>query len=62
MTKIRAAFYRAGKTVAQTAIAAIGTTAVIEGVDWRLVGSTAAMAGVLSLLNSAVTDLPEATS
>ena len=54
----RAAFVRALKTVAQTAVAAIGTTAAMSEVDWLLVGSTAALAGILSLLTS-VAGLPE---
>ena len=60
MTKIRAALIRAGRTVAQTAVALIGTATVIESVDWRLVVSGSALAGLLSLLTSAATDLPEA--
>lgn len=60
MTKLHAALIRAARTVAQTALAAIGTTAVIEGVDWVLVASTSALAGIVSLLTSAATDLPEA--
>jgi hypothetical protein len=55
---IRAAGIRAIKTMAQTAVAAIGTTAVISGVDWALVGSTAALAGIMSLLTS-IAGLPE---
>lgn len=43
---------RAIKTAAQTAVATIGTTAAIEQVHWQLVGSTAALAAVLSLLTS----------
>lgn len=55
---IRAAGIRAIKTMAQTAVAAIGTTAVLSGVDWALVGSTAALAGIMSLLTS-IAGLPE---
>lgn len=55
---IRAAGIRAIKTMAQTAVAAIGTTAVMSGVDWALVGSTAALAGIMSLLTS-IAGLPE---
>lgn len=49
---------RAVKTMAQTAIAAIGTTALMSEVNWIMVGSTAAVAGILSLLTS-VAGLPE---
>ena len=54
----KAAGIRAVKTVAQSAVAAIGTTAMLTGVDWKTVISTAALAGVLSLLTS-VAGLPE---
>lgn len=57
--KLRAALIRAGRTVAQTAVAAIGTTVAIESVDWQIVASTSLLAGVVSLLTSAATDLPE---
>lgn len=59
MSKTRAAVIRAARTVCQTAVAVIGTTTVIEGVDWSLVASTSVLAGVVSLLTSAATDLPE---
>lgn len=55
---LKAAGVRAIKTVAQAAIAAIGTTAVISEVDWTLVGSTALLAGLLSLITS-IAGLPE---
>lgn len=46
------------KTVAQTAVAAIGVSATMGEVDWVVVGSTALLAGILSLLTS-VAGLPE---
>lgn len=58
---IKAAAVRAIKTVAQTAIATIGTTAMIREVDWAVVLSTSALAGVLSVLTS-IADLPEVES
>ena len=48
----KAAGIRAVKTVAQAAVAAIGTTAMLSEVDWLVVASTALLAGVLSLLTS----------
>lgn len=58
---IKAAGVRAIKTVAQTAVATIGTTAAMSAVDWTLVGSTALLAGILSLLTS-VAGLPEVSA
>lgn len=55
---IKAAGIRALKTVAQTAIATIGTTAVMEEVNWLMVGSASLLAGILSLLTS-LAGLPE---
>ena len=55
---IKAAGVRAIKTVAQTAVATIGTAAIMGEVNWAMVGSAAALAGVLSLLTS-VSGLPE---
>ena len=55
----KAAGIRALRTICQTAIATIGTTAVIEEVNWLLVGSSALLAGILSILNSIGTGLPE---
>ena len=54
----KAAAVRCVKTIAQTAVATIGTTAMMSEVDWMMVGSTAALAGVLSILTS-VAGLPE---
>ena len=55
---IAAAGVRALKTVAQTAVATIGTSAVISEVNWAIVASASLLAGVLSLLTS-VAGLPE---
>lgn len=55
---LHAAGVRAIKTVAQTAVATIGTAAALGQVDWRLVTSASVLAGVLSLLTS-VAGLPE---
>ncbi|MDE5582372.1 MAG: holin [Ruminococcus sp.] len=55
---LRLAMIRALKTVAQTAVATIGTSAVMGDVSWLAVGSSAILAGVLSLLTS-VAGLPE---
>ena len=55
---MKAAGIRAIKTVAQTAVATIGTAAVLGEVNWLMVGSAAVLAGVLSLLTS-VAGLPE---
>ncbi len=56
----KAAGVRAVKTMAQTAIATIGTTMVMSEINWVLVGSTAAAAGILSVLTS-IAGLPELT-
>lgn len=56
---LRAAGIRAARTVAQSALATIGTAAVLGEVNWVMVASAAALAGVLSLLTSITTGLPE---
>ena len=55
---IKAAAVRAVKTMAQTAVATIGTSALMTDVDWVMIGSASILAGVLSLLTS-VAGLPE---
>ena len=56
----KAAGVRSLKTIAQTAVATIGTSAVLSSVDWRVVISASLLAGVLSVLNS-FAGLPEVT-
>lgn len=55
---LKAAGVRAVKTVAQTAVATVGTSVVLSQVDWKLVVSASVLAGILSLLTS-VAGLPE---
>lgn len=54
----KAAAIRAIKTIAQSALGALSATALITEVDWAVVGGTAVLAGVISILTS-ITGLPE---
>lgn len=56
----KAALIRALRTICQTAIATIGTAAVLSEVNWVMVASASALAGILSILTSIATGLPEA--
>lgn len=58
---LRAAGVRAIKTIAQTAVATIGASAVLSAVDWPMVLSAAMLSGILSMLTS-VAGLPEVTT
>ncbi len=55
---LKAAAVRAIKTIAQTAIATIGSSAVISAVDWKVVLSASVLSGILSILTS-IAGLPE---
>lgn len=56
---MKAALIRAIRTIAQTAVATIGTSAVMSAVDWKMVASASVLAGILSILTSIATGLPE---
>ena len=55
----KTAGFRALRTLCQVAIASIGTTALIQEVNWAIVGSTAALAAIVSILTSIVLGIPE---
>lgn len=56
---LKAAAIRAVRTIAQTAVATIGTSAILSDVNWAMVASASILAGVLSILTSVATGLPE---
>ena len=56
----KSAINRSIRTIAQTALATIGSAALLESVNWRVVVSASILAGILSLLTSIATGLPEA--
>lgn len=58
-TFIRSALIRAIRTICQTAVAVIGTAFVLEEVNWWVVLSASVLAGILSVLTSIATGLPE---
>ena len=59
---VKCALIRAFRTLCQTAVATIGSTALLSEVDWAMVASASALAAILSLLTSFATGLPEVDS
>lgn len=59
---VKATLIRAIRTICQTAVATIGTAMVLSDVDWRFVISASALSGLLSILTSIGTGLPEVES
>lgn len=59
---LRCAVIRAVRTMAQAALGIIGSSVVIDTVDWRVVVSSAILSGIVSILTSIATGLPEDTS
>ena len=57
----KAALNRAVRTIAQTTLAMIGTATLIQQLDWYMIGGTALLAGLVSILTSITTGLPEVT-
>lgn len=57
---LKAAIIRAIRTIAQTMVASIGTAVVLTDIDWGYILSASVVAGILSLLTSVATGLPEA--
>ena len=55
----KAAAIRALRTICQTAVASISTSAVLSEINWISVGSASLLAGILSILTSIATGLPE---
>jgi len=55
----KAAAIRAVRTMAQTALATIGTSAFMQDINWYLVGSASLISGIISVLTSIATGLPE---
>ncbi len=55
---LKAAAIRAVRSIAQTAVASIGTSLALQNVDWRMVASTSLLAGIMSILTS-FAGLPE---